>query len=585
MAGHCRYSGFVLRFRAPGASLTTALLVARALGESEARAAERVRAGALARVAPQARLTQADAAVPPGTLLALDARAPKLVLPEGDALEALAPALPWREGRGDGFAFAQLEEQGGVARLALSLAGADLERVRAWFAAAGAALLGDVVHGGILVAGGLRLARAGEPLPFPAEAVFPPPAPAPEGALRISGGTARALERGHPWVLADRETETGDRFAPGTLVTLVDREGRAHGLARSEGGPELAAVLWSPRARPREVASIEERVARALARRRPLLGEGAATDAVRLIHGEADGLPGLAVDRLGPALRMLVVARAALPLRERALAALRAAHLPGLATDPLVVEVLHLRERPPGELVCVRLVAGDPAALPRQLVVREGRLRFEVELGLAEPTRPRPGVGFFLDQRENRARLAQRAARGGRYLNLFAHTGGFSAALLAGGADEVWSVDLSGPYLAQLERNLERSGLPLACHRTVRREARRFLAELDPELRFAGVVLDPPTAAASGRRFWSIRRDLEPVAAAALGRLAPGGFLLLTRQDRAGRAGIEQLVTRAAESARVGLAAVEPAGPGLDFPSLRAFPEGAPFEAVLATRA
>ena len=364
-------------------------------------------------------------------------------------------------------------------------------------------------------------------------------------------------------MIADLETETGDRFAPGTLVALVDTDDGAHGLARTEGASDLAAVLWSPRAKPREVASIEERVARALERRGPLLGADAGTDALRLIHGEADGLPGLAVDRLGPALRMLVVGRAALPLRERVLAALRAAHLPGLAVDPPVVEVLHLRERPAGELVCVRLVAGEAGALPAPLVVREGPLRFEVELGLDAPTRPRPGVGFFLDQRENRARLARRAARGGRHLNLFAHTGGFSAALLAGGAEEVWSVDLSGPYLAQLERNLERSGLPLARHHTVRREARRFLSELDPALRFDGIVLDPPTAAASGRRFWSVRRDLEPLAAAALARLAPGGFLLLTRQDRAGRAGLEQLVTRAAESVHVRLAAIEPApGPG-----------------------
>jgi 23S rRNA (cytosine1962-C5)-methyltransferase len=280
---------------------------------------------------------------------------------------------------------------------------------------------------------------------------------------------------------------------------------------------------------------------------------------------------------------MLVHGRAALPLRERVLAALRAAALPGLALDPPVVEVLHLRERPPGELVCVRLVAGDAAALPEPLVVHEGALRFEVELGLAEPARPRPGVGFFLDQRENRARLARRAA-GGRFLNLFAHTGGFSAALLAGGADEVWSIDLSAPYLELLERNLTRSGLPLTRHHGVRREARRFLAELEPEARFDGVVLDPPTAASSGRRFWSVRRDLEPLAAAALARLAPGGFLLLTRQDRAGRGGLGELVTRAAASAHVPLAAVEPAPPGRDFPGLRGFPEGLPFEAVLATR-
>jgi 23S rRNA G2069 N7-methylase RlmK/C1962 C5-methylase RlmI len=118
----------------------------------------------------------------------------------------------------------------------------------------------------------------------------------------------------------------------------------------------------------------------------------------------------------------------------------------------------------------------------------------------------------------------------------------------------------------------------------VRREARRFLDELDPALRFDGIVLDPPTAAASGRRFWSVRRDLEPLATAALGRLAAGGFLLLTRQDRAGRAGLEPLVTRAAESVHVRLASIEAARPGPDFPALRGFPEAAPFEALLATR-
>jgi 23S rRNA (cytosine1962-C5)-methyltransferase len=586
-----------LLFRAPGAALTTAALVARALAETEERAAERVRSGALAELEhgkPRLPLKRPESVVPPGTLLQLDARALRSRLDAVEGFEALAPALPWREGRCEGFSFATLEERGGVARLRITLAGASLDAARAWLAAAGSAVLADVVHGGILVSGGLRLAPAGdgqsEPassaeLGWPEEAVFPPQAPAPEARLRVSPGTLRALQRGHPWVIADDETETGERFAPGTLVALTSSDGQAHGLARSEGARELAAVLWSPSSRPRDVASIEERVARALARRKALLAPEAATDAVRLVHGAADGLPGLAVDRLGPLLRMLVTGRSALPLRERVLAALRSARLHGLDRDPPVIEVMHLRERPPGELACVRLLAGDAQLLEAPLVLHEGKLRFRVDPGLDEPTRPRPGVGFFLDQRENRARLAHRAAHGGRYLNLFAHTGGFSAALLAGGADEVWSVDLSGPYLAQLEQNLELSGLPLERHHTLRREARRCLAELEPALRFAGIVIDPPTAAAAGRRFWSVRRDLEPLAAAALGRLAPGGFRLLTRQDRSGRAELDTLVQRAAASAQVRLRTVEPAPPAADFPALRGFPEAAPFEAVLATLA
>ncbi len=594
----------MLRFRAPGTPLTATLLVARALAESLARAAERVRSGALAEERAgrgPLRLEQADAAIAPGTLLRLDARAPRVELGAGAHFEAETPTPPWPSGRCDGFRFETLEERGGVARLRLVLDGASLDAVRAWLAAARAAVLGDVVHGGILVAGGLRLWPVDEPAPSEGlasgarseaqpsevhgpEPIFPPPAPAPEGRFRISPGTARALERGHPWVRADDQTESGARFAAGTLVTLVGADGLSHGLARTEGSGELAAVVWSRAERTRDVASIEERVARALGRRKAMLAPDSHTDAVRLVHGEADGLPGLAVDRLGPLLRVLVTGRCALPLRERVLAALRSARLPGLDGDPPVIEVMHLRERPPGELLCVRLVAGDPAALAPPLLVREGKLRFAVDPGLVAPTRPRPGVGFFLDQRDNRARLADRAAHGGCFLNLFAHTGGFSAALLAGGADEVWSVDLSGPYLAQLEGNLERSGLPLARHRSLRREARRCLDELEPTQRFKGIVLDPPTAAAAGRRFWNVRRDLEPLAAAALAKLEPGGFLLLTRQDRAGRSGLDALVERAAAVASVRLRSIEPAPPGVDFPALRGFAEGAPFEAVLATR-
>jgi 23S rRNA (cytosine1962-C5)-methyltransferase len=590
----------VLRFRAPGSTLSAAALAARALALSEVRAAGRVRAGALAYASDGPwgeRIRDPEARVAPGTALRLDAEPPTAREGEG-TWQALVPALPWREGRAEGFAYATLEERGGLARVRLDLAGAPLAAARAWFAAAGAPVLGDVAHGGILVAGGLRLQPASaEDLAWPDEAVFPPGAPAPEGVLRISAATARVLARGHPWVIADRETERGDRFAPGTLVALRSGDGRSHGLARSEGAGDLAARLWSAPPRKRSAQrgpaspwlagaerspGVEARVARALERREPLIS-GNETDAYRLLHGEADGLPGLAVDRFGPLLRMLVTGRAALPLRERVAAALLAAKLPGLSPDPPVVEVLHLRERPAGALVSVRLVSGAPDAIPEPLIVREGRLRFRVESGLAEPTRPRPGVGFFLDQRDNRARLAARA-RGGRFLNLFAHTGGFSAALLAGGAERVVSVDLSGPYLAELEENLRRSGLPLERHQSVRREARRFLAELAPGERFDGVVIDPPTAAASGRRFWSVRRDLEPLASEAFGRLAPSGFLLLTRQDRAGRGRLERLLAAAAASAGVGLAAVEDCPQGADFPAVTGFPEGAPFEARLVIR-
>ena len=246
----------VLHFRAPGSALTTLALVVRALDESAERAAERIRSGALAELEPdkpKLLLTRTEQVVAPGSLLQLDVRAARSEPPPAQAFEALAPALPWPAGRCDGFSFETLEERSGVARLRLTLAGASLGAVRAWLAAAGSAVLGDAVHGGILVAGGLRLAPASavqsEPAAsaaaWPDEAVFPPAAPAAEGKLRISPGTARALQRGHPWLIADDETETGERFAPGTLVVLTSSDGQTHGLARSEGARDLAAVLWA----------------------------------------------------------------------------------------------------------------------------------------------------------------------------------------------------------------------------------------------------------------------------------------------------------------------------------------------------
>jgi 23S rRNA (cytosine1962-C5)-methyltransferase len=310
------------------------------------------------------------------------------------------------------------------------------------------------------------------------------------------------------------------------------------------------------------------------------------TDAYRLVHGEADGLPGLAIDRLGSCLRVLVTGRACEQVLPRVLDALTRTLAP--SGDLPVVEVVHLRERPAGALECVRIVRGvrAPGLVDgsERRVVRERGLRFQVEVGLADPTRSSPGFGLFLDQRENRARVAARA-RGGRWLNLFAHTGAFTAALLAAGASEVVSVDLSAAWLRWLEQTLALNGLDAARGPCVRGDGRRWLEWLPEDERFDGIVLDPPTAAAAGRRFWSVRRDLEPMLEASLARLAPRGCLLVCRNDRGGARDLSALVQRAATRSGVTLARTLPAPPGEDFPSLPDFPEGDPFEGVLVERA
>jgi 23S rRNA (cytosine1962-C5)-methyltransferase len=598
----------LLRFRCPGRALDARSLVARALaGARDADAAELVAGGRLRAETPGgSRVGPAlTGRVAPGTACRLELPGEggsELAVRElGGPLVILVPAWPWPRGigrrAGQRFAFACEEERDAVVALRVDVPAGAGAKVLDWLAAAGAPALGDARRGGVLVAGGLRMAAAHAPPPpgfWPREPVFAPDATVGSArpALRVSAATLRILRRGHPWVLRDEETGDPRAFAPGALVQLRGPRGEDAGLVLTEGDGVIVARRWDARARtPREAPSVEARVAAALARRRPLLDAArtpGGTDALRLVHGEADGLPGLAVDRLGPVLRVLVSGRSALPLRARVVAALCRALAPELGTDPPVVEVLHLAERPEGEVESVRRIAGPwppPGAEGGALVVREGALCLRVEPGLAEPTRARPGVGLFLDQRENRARLAARTRACGRYLNLFAHTGAFSAALLAGGAGEVTSVDLSAPTLAWLEENLVRSGLSCARHRSVRREARRFLAELPRDARFDGIVLDPPTSAAAGRRFFSVRQDLLPLAARTLAHLAPGGWLFVSRHQRRGRGGLRRMLGEAARQAGVTLAALESAPPAADFPALRGFPEGDPFEALLATRA
>ncbi|HXV36124.1 MAG TPA: class I SAM-dependent methyltransferase, partial [Myxococcota bacterium] len=371
-------------------------------------------------------------------------------------------------------------------------------------------------------------------------------------------------------------------YRPGALARARSTRGADAGLFRIEGAGRIAARSW--RFAGSDSTALGERVERALAKRSALLeglrGEERATTAFRLLHGEADGVPGLAVDLLEDELRLLLLGRAAEPLVEEVVATL-AARLP---MDPAAVLVTHLAERPKGELRCVRPLRGRPRVEP--FCVREAGYAFEVENGLREPMVSRPGIGLFLDQRANRARIARRIRErgGGRWLNLFCHTGAFSVVALGAGADRVVSVDLSRPYLETLERNLEHNRLDGARHECVRMDAVRFLERLGASERFDGVVLDPPTAAAAGRRFWSARKLQSTLIARCLALLSPRGALLVCRNDRSARGELRALVAREAARSRVELAELEEAGPAPDFPRLAGFREGDAFEGALAIR-
>ncbi len=516
-------------------------------------------------------------------------------------------------------AFTVGERRDGLAWVRLDGPGSEAETICELLADAGMPLVGDLLRGGLGASGGVRLValeaadereraagcevETSAAIEWPDEPAWCQEVLTEQGAtspsLQVSDETARAVRKHHPWILPDASSDPATRFAPGTRVRIVSREQRVLAWAHIEAEPRLAARVWASGEKAlgsRPLPSIEARVARALARRRALLDvqDKPRTDAFRLIHGEGDDLPGLIVDRLGPLLRVLVTGRASDQIRERAIAAL-SAQLPVTPEGEQwsILELLHLRS--PGSFLPdrVRWIAGGLEQLAEQegvglegngFCVQERGLVYGIDPGWESPRSVRPGYGLFVDQRENRARLDPFAARGGRWLNLFAHTGAFSVSLLAAGASQVTSVDLSGAYLERLETNLLRNreqGVDPDRHTSVRSEGRRFLEKLDSGERFAGIVLDPPTAAAAGRHFWSMQRDLEPVLRRCVECLAAGGVLLVT-QNRSGPAlGLDRVLERAAGRGHRSIARLEAAPAGADHPMRPEFPEGDPFEGWL----
>ena len=424
--------------------------------------------------------------------------------------------------------------------------------------------------------------------------------------FNVSRATARVLSRGHPWILPDAESDDPTDFRPGSQVRVQGPKGQELGWARIEGKGPIAARMWARAGTSAgdEAEEVDARVKAALSSRYALSEKGSArlsvdgesyTEALRLIHGEADRLPGLSLDRLGPLLRVGIWGAVGEALLSRVVDRLQV-HL-GVFAQSEPQPIIEVRYQPPkagSGRAAVRWRELPPKTWLSEHFEASGRvnvfergLAFGVEPGLVEPARPRPGVGLFLDQRENRARMAKRARRGGRWLNLFAHTGAFSVALLAAGADRVVSVDLSAAYLKWLEQNLKLNrnrGVDVTRHDSIRHEGRRYLNALEGAERFSGIVVDPPTAAAAGRHYWSIRKDLEPLLGDCFKRLEPGGVLLVCRNDRFEPSALRSLVETAAARVGVALSKVEIAGPGPDFPRLKGFPEGEPFTGVVAER-
>ncbi len=240
-------------------------------------------------------------------------------------------------------------------------------------------------------------------------------------------------------------------------------------------------------------------------------------EAWRLYDRDMPEFP-LAIDRYGPCLHVQVYERRR-PMEAEQVEALRLALLAHFNLQPVQVAI-KTRRRQRGLSQYEKQAERAPS-----FKVRERDYRFEVNLHRYLDT------GLFLDHRETRRMVGERAAEGS-FLNLFAYTGSFSVYAAGGGARRTLSVDLSRTYQAWTRRNLVANGFDDAeRHRLVQADVGAFLERMRASrARFDLIVLDPPSFSNSKRMHstFDVQRDQLPLLRNTLDRLAPGGELIFS---------------------------------------------------------
>jgi 23S rRNA (cytosine1962-C5)-methyltransferase len=383
--------------------------------------------------------------------------------------------------------------------------------------------------------------------------------------IQLRPGKERSLLRRHPWVF--QGSIASGRADSGETVRIESAQGQF--LAWGSFSPQsmIRVRAWSYDESERiDHAFFKRQIHRALAlRERMQTGGIIQSNGVRLIHGEADGLPGLIVDRYDHLLSVQFSSAGT----ERWKSAIADILLEATGLK-------HLYERSDSG---VRQLEGLP--LHRGWLRGEGSTEVtlrEHDWQLSVDVEEGHKTGFYLDQRDNRARLSAWVRQLGleRVLNCYSYTGGFTVAALKGGAREVISVDSSAPALARAAQHVQLNGFAperAPCHDT---DVNQYLREaLQQQQRFDAIILDPPKFAPTAAHADRAARAYKDINRLALKLLAPGGLLLtFSCSGGVGAELFHKIVAGAAMDAHIDGAILQRLEGAPDHPTTMTFPEG-----------
>lgn len=384
------------------------------------------------------------------------------------------------------------------------------------------------------------------------------------GIVRLKPGRERSLLRRHPWVFSGAVEEVRGEPADGETVKLLDAGGNFLAWGAYSSSSQIRVRVWSW-SQEDEIGEdfFRARLSAALATRRVFVPVEQ-YNALRLVHGESDGLPGLIVDQYAETLVGQFLSSGAERWRESIadlLLELTGAQRVYERSDAEVRALEGLPNR------CGAMRGSEPADL---LQIEEHGLKYWVDVRRGHKT------GFYLDQRDNRARLRQLAS-GREVLDCFAYTGGFAINALAGGATAVMAVDASAEALKLGQQNLALNGLKASQVEWKEGDVFRVLREFrDRGRSFDLVILDPPKFAPTAALAQKATRGYKDINLLAFKLLRPGGLLITFSCSGGVDADLfQKIVAGAALDAGVDAQIIDRLAQGPDHPVALNFPEGA----------
>ncbi|MCA9534176.1 MAG: class I SAM-dependent rRNA methyltransferase [Myxococcales bacterium] len=370
--------------------------------------------------------------------------------------------------------------------------------------------------------------------------------------VRLTKPLERVIHEGHPWIYRDA-LEPHDA-QPGDVVTVHDKRGRFVCRGHADSGP-IAVRVWTTE--DESLARLySARFTQALALRAWIRPPD--SDAYRLVHGEADRMPGCVIDRYGPIAVMRLDGDGATALREPLV----------LAAEPqlraLGIETLLWRV---GRKQQIDVQAAFGSMPTDRVVVTERGTKLVADLEHGQKT------GLFLDLRESRYRVRQ-LSQGKRVLNLYGYTGGFSVAAALGGATHVTTVDIAPEAVKLTADTYAANGLDQAQHDAVTSDVPAYLDQLSGEAEFDIIICDPPSFAPSERALPAALDSYRALHERCMRRVTRGGlYLAASCSSHVNREAFEETLREGARRARRVVQVLERSGAPADHPRLLGFPE------------